>query len=306
MLGVYAFIVVNRSQRRSWMLIRHVGSPLSRGWRAEEVARPMRTKQSIVIPAYNERHRIGATLESVAAYGAGRKAGSADFEVIVVCDGCRDGTEKAVQAFAGRLPLRVVSYACNRGKGYAVRRGMAVSAGRVVAFMDADGATPIHELDRLADPILGGLADIVVGSRRAAGAAVEGSQPVFRRLLGRAFAWHTQAALGLRLRDTQCGFKVFDGDIARELFKGLSCDGFAFDLELLAEARECGLRVVEQGVEWRDVPGSTVRPLRDGVRMLRAAWQIRGRLEARRHALTGDPTFFPPAAASRRCSGTPT
>ena len=247
----------------------------------------MSIKQSIVIPAYNERHRIGATLGSIADYCAGLKAGDKEFEVIVVCDGCRDATEKAAKTFSGRLPLRVVSYVCNRGKGYAVRRGVAVSAGRVVAFMDADGATPIHELGRLAEPILRGQADIVVGSRRAAGATVVAGQPVLRRLLGWAFAWHTQATLGLKVRDTQCGFKVFDGDIARELFKGLSCDGFAFDLELLAEARECGLRVVERGVEWRDVQGSTVHPLRDGVRMLRTAWQIRGRLESKRRARTG-------------------
>jgi dolichyl-phosphate beta-glucosyltransferase len=257
----------------------------------------MRIEQSIIIPAYNERHRIGTTLESIAAYGARMGAGNAGFEVIVVCDGCRDGTEKAAHAFAGRFPLRVVSYGSNRGKGYAVRRGMAVSLGRVVAFMDADGATPVDELGRLADPILRGRADIVVGSRRAAGATVAGRQPVLRRLLGRAFAWHTEAALGLRVRDTQCGFKVFDGDIARELFKGLSCDGFAFDLELLAEARECGLRVEEQGVEWHDVQGSTVRPLRDGVRMLRAAWQIRERLAVRRRARTESPALFPAVAS---------
>ncbi|HPO39068.1 MAG TPA: hypothetical protein PL176_13750, partial [Kiritimatiellia bacterium] len=142
--------------------------------------------------------------------------------------------------------------------------------------------TPVRELGNLSEPIIKGHADVVVGSRRVEGATVEDDQPVLRRLLGRAFAWHTQAVLGLRFRDTQCGFKVFAGDIARDLFKGFSCDGFAFDLEVLAEARERGLRVLERGVEWHDVEGSTVHPLSDGVRMLRAAWQIRKRLEFRR------------------------
>ena len=250
--------------------------------------RLIRIKQSIIIPAYNERHRIGATLESVCAYIAKERIGNGDFEVIVVCDGCHDGTEQAAKAFAGRLPLRVVSYVCNRGKGYAVRRGVAVSSGRVVAFMDADGATPVCELGRLAEPIFRGRADIVVGSRRMAGAVVADDQPLFRRLIGRAFARHAQVVLGLKLRDTQCGFKVFDGDVARELFKGLLCDGFAFDLEVLTEAREHGLRILECGVDWHDVRGSTVRPLRDGIRMLRAVWKIRGRLKSRRrHAPTG-------------------
>jgi dolichyl-phosphate beta-glucosyltransferase len=148
--------------------------------------------------------------------------------------------------------------------------------------MDADGATPVRELGCLSEPIIKGHADVVVGSRRVEGATVEDDQPVLRRLLGRVFAWHTQVVLGLRLRDTQCGFKVFAGDIAREMFKGFSCDGFAFDLEVLAEARERGLRVLERGVEWHDVEGSTVHPLSDGVRMLCAAWQIRKRLALRR------------------------
>lgn len=250
--------------------------------RGKEVTRPVHIKQSIVIPAYNESGRLGHTLESVADYLAKERIARDEFEVIVVCDGCRDGTERIAKSFCGRLPLRVDSYTCNRGKGYAVRRGVAVSLGRVVAFMDADGATPVRELGNLSEPIIKGHADVVVGSRRVEGATVEDDQPVLRRLLGRAFAWHTQAVLGLRFRDTQCGFKVFAGDIARDLFKGFSCDGFAFDLEVLAEARERGLRVLERGVEWHDVEGSTVHPLSDGVRMLRAAWQIRKRLEFRR------------------------
>ena len=242
----------------------------------------MRIKHSIVIPAYNESLRIGATLESIVEYRAETSVGNPDFEVIVVCDGCRDATERVVRPFADHVPIRVVSYPDNRGKGYAVRQGIAVSKGDVVAFMDADGSTPVRELGRLADLIHSNQADIVIGSRRAEGSLVTADQPVLRQLLGRAFAMHAQMVLGLRIRDTQCGFKVFRGQVARELFKDFRCDGFAFDLELLAVARERRLRVLERGVEWNERPGSTVNPLRDGVRMLRAAWQIRARLRARR------------------------
>lgn len=242
----------------------------------------MPVNRSIIIPAFNEAKRIGPTLDAVAAYLAPRKAGTDDTEVIVVCDGCRDDTEAVARAHTERLPLRILAYRKNRGKGYAVRRGVALSTGRIVAFMDADGATPVCELDRLSVPILSGKADIVVGSRRVPDAAVATRQTLLRRTLGGLFAWHARAVLGLRIRDTQCGFKVFDGAVARRLFGRLTRNGFAFDLELLAEARECCFRVVERGVSWHEVAGSTVHPVRDGMRMVRAVWGIRARIRKRR------------------------
>lgn len=240
-------------------------------------------KRSLIIPAFNEAKRIGATLEKVARYLGCEQGTADDCEVIVVCDGCDDATEEIVRNFRPALPLRVLSYRRNRGKGFAVRRGMAASSGRLVAFMDADGATPVEEFGRLSAPIREGVADVVVGSRRVRGSRVTCRQSVVRHVLGGLFAWHAQAVLGLRIRDTQCGFKVFDGDKARDLFRRLSCDGFAFDLELLAAAKERGFRVVERGVDWHEVAGSTVRPLRDGFRMVLAVWRIRRRLLSRRH-----------------------
>ncbi len=240
----------------------------------------MVARQSIIIPAFNEASRIGATLASIERYLTDKADGLT--EVIVVCDGCRDRTESIARDFAKRLPLRVVAYKRNHGKGYAVRRGIAESTGSLVAFMDADGATPVSEFDRLSQPILTGRADIVVGSRRARGATVRQQQSLFRQALGRGFAWHAQLVLGLRIRDTQCGFKVFDGQVARHLFRRLSCNGFAFDLELLAVAHERGYRVLERGVEWHEQSGSTVHPVRDGIRMLSAVWRIRGDQLSRR------------------------
>ena len=247
----------------------------------------MRAYRSIIIPAFNEEERLGATLEKTASYLRRGSGSDESCEVIVVCDGCADGTEDIARGFADKLPLRLISYAQNRGKGYAVRRGVAASSGRLVAFMDADGATPVEEIGPLSAPILGGEADIVIGSRRVPGASVAVRQPPLRRVLGRSFSCLSQALLGLRVQDTQCGFKVFDGTVARDLFRRLSCDGFAFDLEVLAEAGERGLRVVEKGVHWNEVPGSTVHPFRDGLRMARALLRIRGRLSARRRQACG-------------------
>ena len=263
-------------------------------WKKKGTGGATRMNVSIVIPAYNEALRIGATLETVAAHAAAGSFYASSYEVFVVCDGCRDATEQVARRFADRLPLRVVSYPVNRGKGYAVRQGVALSTGRVVAFMDADGATPVRELEGLAQPILRNQAPIVIGSRRAKGARLTVPQPLHRRVLGRAFALHTRLVLKMPVQDTQCGFKAFRGDVARDLFAALQCDGFAFDLELLAQAQARGLRVLELGVEWQERPGSTVHPLRDGLRMLRAAWQIRNRMRAGCPAAAAAP--FPASA----------
>jgi dolichyl-phosphate beta-glucosyltransferase len=157
----------------------------------------------------------------------------------------------------------------------------------------------VRELTRLTAPIRRGEADIVVGSRRVAGAVLPVPQPWHRWLLGSIFTLHARLVLGVRVQDTQCGFKVFRGDLARDLFAGLRCDGYAFDLELLAVAHSRHVRVLEMGVEWHNVPGSSISPLRDGLRMLAATWRIR--------AMHGrhDPSSKPRGAAERVVATTP-
>jgi dolichyl-phosphate beta-glucosyltransferase len=240
----------------------------------------MSVHYSIIIPAYNEAGRIAETLSDVGAWARRTRASGLDCEVIVVCDGCTDDTESVVRRRHAEPWLRVVSYPDNRGKGYAVRRGVRESLGNVVAFMDADGATPIHELPRLAALIGGGKAvlgepDLVIGSRRAPGALVFPRQPLSRRLLGQAFSLFNRIVLRTPFMDTQCGFKVFRGELARDLFAELRCDRFGFDVELLTLACQRGCRIREIGVSWHDVPGSKVQPWRDGVEMVRTAWRLR-------------------------------
>jgi dolichyl-phosphate beta-glucosyltransferase len=231
---------------------------------------------SIVIPAYNEEKRIGTVLASVRDF-VGRGLWPGRVETIVVSDGCTDGTEQVVREWQGLPGLRLVGYPDNRGKGYAVREGIMQSRGRIVAFMDADGSTPVTELLRLALPIQRNEADVVIGSRRVGGARIEERQPLHRRLLGHAFSLCNRLILDIPFHDTQCGFKLFRGDGARELFRNVQCPGFGFDLEVLVAARKRGLRIAEIGVAWRDTPGSKVSPVPDGWRMLRMAWQLRGR-----------------------------
>ncbi len=238
---------------------------------------------SIVIPAYNERERILPTLEALRAYLAAANEWGGRAEVLVVCDGCTDGTEQLVRAW-GKLPgLRVIAYPHNQGKGYAVRAGVLASQGDVVVFADADGATPFAEISRLA-PRLAADCEVVIGSRRLPDSQVTGMQSWRRRLLGRFFVEATRLVLGLRFADTQCGFKLFRGEVARSLFKTVRCPGYGFDLEVLVLARERGLRTIEVGIEWHDQALSKVSPVRDGLRMLLTLWALR-RQSRRRVAL---------------------
>jgi glycosyltransferase involved in cell wall biosynthesis len=187
-----------------------------------------------------------------------------------------------------------------------VKTGILESRGGTVAFMDADGSTPVSELVRSMRPIQEGRADIVIGSRRAKGASIRVRQPLSRRLLGRAFGLCNRLFLGLPFLDTQCGFKVFRGDCGRELFREIATSGFAFDLEVLLAARAKGLRILEIGVAWNDTPGSTVSPVTDGLSMLRTAWQLRTRARHRGHGapVSARPPLAPlsgsPAAPVRR------
>lgn len=233
---------------------------------------------SIVIPAYNEETRLPRTLGLLK-----RMHRPYAIEIIVVCDGCTDKTHQVAQQWTERLPLRVIAYPENRGKGYAVQRGVLSASGQVIAFMDADGSTPPSELLRLAAPIISGDADIVVGSRRADGAMVK-RQPLGRHLLGKLFSVITRNILSLPYRDTQCGLKLFRRQWGMELFGEMRCEGFEFDLEILYRARKKKIPIVEMGVAWEDRAGSKVAPVRDGLKMLRAMFRIKGAYRSSRPA----------------------
>lgn len=235
---------------------------------------------SVVVPAYNEGGRLGSTLPCLLRFLEDFRP---DSEVIVVDDGSRDETAR-VAAEAGGCAgrLRLVSHRRNRGKGAAVRTGVGLARGRVIVFLDADLSTPPEELPRLLAPLEvpreAGGADIAIGSRRVEGAAVEVSQPTARVLIGRLFNRAVTRLLVPGIRDSQCGFKGFRREAAAALFGRTWVRGFGFDLELLFAARRLGLVVQEVPVRWRDDARSTVRPLRDGLRVaaevakILAAW----------------------------------
>lgn len=229
---------------------------------------PPPTRWSVVIPAYDEARRLPGYLAEVVAFFDGREQ---PYEVIVADDGSRDATPAVVEAAAARHPaVRLLREARNRGKGAAVRRGMLAARGAFRLFTDADGATPIGELERLETALAAG-ADLAIGSRGLGDRGVVVIARPHRVLAGRAFNWIV-ARMGLDgIADSQCGFKAFTAAAAERLFRALVTEGFGFDVELLLRARAARLRVAEVAVNWTDQAGSKSGVVKDGPRML---WEI--------------------------------
>jgi dolichyl-phosphate beta-glucosyltransferase len=238
-------------------------------------ARLTAPRWSVVIPAYNEAARLPRYLHEVAAYFDGR---SEPYEVLVVDDGSGDGTADRVRELAVAYPaLSVHSLPRNRGKGHAVRAGMLRARGDRRLMADADGATPIVEVKRLETAIQAG-ADVAVGSRALRDPSVAVIARPHRRLAGALFHVVSRAAGIADVVDTQCGFKLFRGAVAVDLFAALVTEGFGFDVELLLLARRRGYRVAEVPVNWADQSGSKVRVFTDGPRMLAQVVAARVRL----------------------------
>ncbi len=241
---------------------------------------------SVVIPAFNEAERLPPTLARVFAY-LGSAPAWLPAEVVVVDDGSGDGTATAVRALPAPPPgvlLRVEEHAVNRGKGAAVRTGFAASRGQLVLLSDADLSSPIGELDRLARDHDG--ASVVIGSRALDRSLIHVRQPWYRDLMGRTFNLLVRLLAVRGLADTQCGFKLFPGSLARDLARAQRLDGFAFDVELLLLARHWGSAVREVPVRWDHVEASRVQALRHSSQMLRDLlrllwWRAAGRLAPR-------------------------
>lgn len=236
---------------------------------------------SLVIPAYNEALRLPGYLKEIHAYFEGRDE---LYEVIVVDDGSDDGTaERVREVAAGRPGVIVHALERNRGKGYAVRAGMARAGGELRLMADADGATPIAEAARLEAAVAAG-ADLAVGSRVLADPAVTRQVRLHRKLSGHVFNFLVRRLGVASVIDTQCGFKLFRGPVADTLFPHVTTDGFGFDVELLMLAERRGFRIVEVPVNWADQPGSKVGVLRDGPRMIYEALAARRRMAGREGA----------------------
>jgi|SRR5579884_2419279 dolichyl-phosphate beta-glucosyltransferase len=235
-------------------------------------------KYSIIIPAYNEGARLGATLDRVLSYVASHGWHA---EVLVVNDGSSDNTAELVRTHAQANPiLRLVENPGNHGKGYSVRNGMMKANGQVLLFTDADLSAPIEQANKLFIAVESG-ADVAVGSRWLEPDLQAQRQSLVRQFYGRSFNLVLRILLGLRFKDTQCGFKAFRRDAAQKLFPMQTIEGWGFDAELLYLADRLGMKVEEVPVVWSDAAGTRIHPLRDGLKMIAEVLRIRW------NALTG-------------------
>ncbi|HEX4020972.1 MAG TPA: dolichyl-phosphate beta-glucosyltransferase [Acidobacteriaceae bacterium] len=227
---------------------------------------------SIVIPAYNEQARIGATLDRVLDCIAQRNWTA---EVLVVNDGSRDRTAQIVHQVAAHNPIvRLIENPDNRGKGYSVRNGILQARAPVVMFTDADLSSPMEEAELLFAAIASG-ADVAIGSRWLDRGRQTIQQPLYRQFFGRCFNWFTRLIMGLPFADTQCGFKAFRREAAQEIFIRQRIERWGFDPELLFIALRLGLKVQEVPVTWGHDERSRISYLKDGLQMIQEILRIR-------------------------------
>src|SRR3954469_8896604 len=240
---------------------------------------------SVVIPAYNEARRLGATLAEVSGYLSRQPW---RWEIRIVDDGSSDETaaiaetagarEAAGEAGepAGAAEPRVrVQREPHRGKGGAVKAGLLAADGQYRFICDADLSMPIAEIRRFLPPDLARF-DVAIGSREGVAARRVG-EPVYRHLMGRLFNVGVRWLTLPGIQDSQCGFKMFTADAVRTIFPQVTVDGWAFDVEVLTIARARGLKIVEVPIEWHYRRESQISMVRDGFSMLRELLRIRTR-----------------------------
>ncbi|HEY8691321.1 MAG TPA: dolichyl-phosphate beta-glucosyltransferase [Chloroflexota bacterium] len=237
---------------------------------------------TIVVPAYNERQRISATVARISEFMSAQDYAA---ELLVVDDGSDDGTADMVDSLRnGAGPPVDVIRNDHRGKAYTVRTGMLAARGRYVLFSDADLSTPIEEVSGFLPYFEDGY-DVVIGSREAPGAR-RFDEPATRHLMGRVFTRAVQIITGQRFEDTQCGFKAFSRAASQEVFSRVRLYGAnspvikrsrvtGFDVELLFLARKLNMRIREVPVRWYYSAGSKVDPLRDSLQNLADVLKVR-------------------------------
>lgn len=230
---------------------------------------------SVVIPAYNEAGRIHSSLEAIRGYLGAKNFSS---ELIVVDDGSTDDT---VQVVARHPEVRVLPNDRNRGKGFSVRHGVLEARGEFILFTDADLSAPIAEADKLLRALESSGADVAVGSRALQRELIGIHQSQFREWGGRFFNLLVRMFTGLRIQDTQCGFKLFRRETTRRAFELQRVEGFGFDPEVLFLIQRLGGKIVEVPVRWNNDPATRVHYLRDSLLMILDLLVLRWR------ALTG-------------------
>ena len=221
---------------------------------------------SVVIPVYNEENRIVPTLKKIKDY---LEKKSYPYEIIVVDDGSKDRTPEIIREIREKdNRVSLIRFLKNRGKGAVVKEGVLSAKGDYILFTDSDLSTPIEELDKLIFYIKEKGYDIAIGSRGLPKSKILIHQPWYREKMGKIFNMFVRLLVIPGIYDTQCGFKLFKGKIARRLFCLQRVSNLAFDVEILYLAKRFGYSVKEIPVHWINSSQSKVHLLSDSSRML--------------------------------------
>lgn len=225
---------------------------------------------SLIVPAYNEERRLPDSLAKIAEFVAAQPY---EIELIVVDNNSSDRTPDVVRAFAASHPYTRMVHEKRPGKGAAVRAGIMAGRGDYLFFCDSDLAMPIAEVNKFLPPQRQGY-DVALGSREGPGAR-RYNEPLYRHLMGRAFNLITQLIAVPGIKDTQCGFKCFRRQAARDIFAHQTLYRFGFDVEILVIARRRGYRIVEVPINWYYDPDTTVDLRRDPFKMVLEVLRVR-------------------------------
>jgi len=233
----------------------------------ENKSEPLAT---VIIPAWNEERRMPASLQRIVAFVEGQ---SDPIEVVVVDDGSQDGTATIVEEFAQQHGFIRLIRNPHGGKGAAIKTGVSQSRGKYLVLSDTDLSVPIEEIVKFLPPALNGY-DVAIASREAPGAE-RIDEPYYRHLMGRVYNLLVRLAAVPGIQDTQCGFKAFRREVARQVFPLQTIEGWGFDVEVLFIARRLGYQIVEIPVRWYYGRESKVKPVKDTLRMVRDLLQVR-------------------------------
>lgn len=239
-------------------------------WGMDQVENKSEPLATVIIPAWNEERRMPASLQRIVAFVEGQ---SDPIEVVVVDDGSQDGTATIVEEFAQQHGFIRLIRNPHGGKGAAIKTGVSQGRGKYLVLSDTDLSVPIEEIVKFLPPALNGY-DVAIASREAPGAE-RIDEPYYRHLMGRVYNLLVRLAAVPGIQDTQCGFKAFRREVARQVFPLQTIEGWGFDVEVLFIARRLGYQIVEIPVRWYYGRESKVKPVKDTLRMVRDLLQVR-------------------------------
>jgi dolichyl-phosphate beta-glucosyltransferase len=223
----------------------------------------------MIIPSYNDKKIIEPTLQKCIKY---LSKNFDRYEIIVVDDGSKDGTDKVISKYFGKN-VKLLKNEKNKGKGFSVKKGILAAKYPFVLFSDSDLATPIEEVKNLFNFIKE--YDVVIASRNMKESDVKTKQCFFRHTIGKTFPKLVNLLVLKGIKDTQCGFKLFKTSKAKRIVSLQTFDRFSFDVEILFIAKKLGYKIKEVPVIWIDKQGSTVNPIKDSIKMLIDLFRIK-------------------------------